>query len=458
MPMSTSVWDIAGPTVKRPGLGWFDIARLGLVQAALGSIVVLTNSTLNRVMIVELGLAALVPGLLVGVHYGVQIARPVWGHRSDTGGSRTAWILIGMAILGLAGTLASATTLLFDVSQPLALVVAFLAYVLIGTGIGASGTSLLALLATRTAPERRAPAATITWMLMIFGIIVTSIVTGASLDPYSHERLVAVTAATGVVAFVVSWVAVLGIEKRPAIAAAREQSAPVASFRDSLREVWSDREARLFTLFIFMSMLAYSTQDLILEPFAGLLFGLTPGQSTQLSGVQHAGVFIGMAVVGLGGFLFGRRIANLSRIFIILGCLGSAGTLAFLCVAATLAPNWWLKPNIFLLGFMNGMFAVAAIGTMMVLATRGRTGNAGMRMGLWGAAQAIAFGLGGLVGSIALDLGRLLTGDDGHAFALVFGLEALLFLMSTIVALGLGSQQSAARPNDAYSPSAQPAE
>ncbi|SMC53686.1 BCD family MFS transporter [Rhizobium sp. RU36D] len=441
----------------RSGLGWLDIVRLGLVQAALGAIVVLTNSTLNRVMIVELGLAAVIPGLLVGIHYGVQITRPVWGHRSDTGGSRTAWILLGLAILALSGTLAAATTFLFAYSQALALTVAFLAYILIGVGIGASGTSLLALIATRTVPERRATAATITWMMMIFGIIVTSIVTGILLDPYSHGQLVRVTAATGLVAFLISWLALAGVEKKPAILPVKEPSQPVASFGQSLREVWADREARLFTLFIFMSMLAYSTQDLILEPFAGLLFGMTPGQSTQLSGVQHAGIFIGMAVVGLGGFALGRRFPALPKFFILAGCLGSAVALGLLSLAAMFAPHWALKPNVFLLGFMNGMFAVAAIGTMMALATRGTTGNAGMRMGVWGAAQAVSFGLGGLIGSVALDLGRQFTGADSSAFAMVFAIEAGLFLVSALLAVSIRSQKSPATTTHC-SLSAQPAE
>ena len=47
---------------------WLGIARFGLVQAALGAIVVLTTSTINRVMIVELALPAMVPGLLVTWH------------------------------------------------------------------------------------------------------------------------------------------------------------------------------------------------------------------------------------------------------------------------------------------------------------------------------------------------------------------------------------------------------
>ncbi len=421
------------------GLGWFAIIRLGLVQAALGAIVVLTTSTLNRVMIVELGLAAVIPGLLVGLHYGVQITRPIWGHKSDTGRSRTHWILGGLALLAVSGTGAAATTLLFEQSVLAGIMAAIVAYILIGIGIGASGTSLLALIAMKTAVEKRAAAATITWMLMITGIIVTSIVVGAQLDPYSHERLVAVTAATGVVAFLIGIVGVAGMEARPTVGASEERPA-VASFRESLRDVLDDREARLFTLFIFLSMLAFATQDLILEPYAGLLFGMTPGETTALSGIQHGGVLLGMMTVGLSGALLGKHYPNLPRHFITWGCFGSAVALGALALSTQAAPFWPLEFNIFLLGATNGAFAVAAVGTMMILAGQGRTSNYGMRMGVWGAAQAIAFGLGGVLGTVALDLGRWLMASDAHAFAAVFSIEAGLFLVSALVATRIGHQ------------------
>jgi BCD family chlorophyll transporter-like MFS transporter len=426
-----------------PGLGWFAIVRLGLVQAALGAIVVLTTSTLNRVMIVELGLAAVIPGLLVGLHYGVQITRPLWGHKSDTGRSRTRWILGGLALLALAGTGASATTLLFEQSFSLGILAAIIAYVLIGIGIGASGTSLLALIAMKTAVERRAAAATITWMLMITGIIVTSIVVGSQLDPYSHERLIAVTAATGLVAWLVGFFGVAGMEARPTVDAPERQAA-VTSFRESLQDVLDDREARIFTLFIFLSMLAFATQDLILEPYAGLLFGMTPGETTGLSGTQHGGVLLGMIIVGVSGAGFGKRHPDLPRHFITTGCFGSALALAALALSTQSAPHWPLEVNIFLLGATNGAFAVAAVGTMMILAGRGRKSNYGMRMGIWGAAQAIAFGLGGILGTVALDLGRWLTTSDALAFAAVFSIEASLFLMSALVATRIATHGATA--------------
>ena len=80
-------------------LSWLSIIRLGLVQMCLGAVVVLTTSTLNRLMVVELALPALLPGFLVALHYGIQISRPNWGYRSDTSGNRTRWVIGGMAIL-----------------------------------------------------------------------------------------------------------------------------------------------------------------------------------------------------------------------------------------------------------------------------------------------------------------------------------------------------------------------
>lgn len=421
------------------GLGWLSIMRLGLVQAALGSIVVLTTSTLNRVMVVELGLAAMIPGALVGLHYGVQISRPLWGHEADGGGSRTRWIIAGLVLLALAGTGAAATTLLFESHFALAILAAIVCYTLIGFGIGASGTSLLALLASRTDPTRRPAAATIVWMMMIAGIIVTSIFSGLALDPYSHGRLVEVTAYAGVISCTIASLAILGIERRQVIADDTPKAAKIP-FRQSLADTWDDPQARLFTIFVFVSMLAYSTQDLILEPFAGLLYGMTPGESTQLGGVQHGGVFIGMALVGILGTLMARRKPEILKIFTVTGCIGSGIALALLAFSTSLAPAWPLKANVFALGFANGMFAVAAIGTMMTLAGGGGGSREGIRMGLWGAAQAIAFGLGGFLGTVAIDASRALTGDVPLSFALVFGAEAALFIAAALIALGIGAR------------------
>jgi BCD family chlorophyll transporter-like MFS transporter len=86
-----------------------------------------------------------------------------------------------------------------------------------------------------------------------------------------------------------------------------------------------------------------------------------------------------------------------------------------------------------MLGLANGVFAVAAIGAMMGLTVNGRAGGAGMRMGFWGAAQAIAYGLGGLFGAIGSDVGRELLGSAAAGYAVVFLAEAVLFAAAAIL-------------------------
>ena len=420
--------------------GWLSIMRLGLVQACLGAMVVLTTSTLNRVMVVELSLAAIVPGFLVGLHYAVQLSRPLFGHGSDVGkAERSKWIISGIALLAVAGTGAASTTLVIGTHFWVGFALACIAYTLIGIGIGAAGTSLLALLASRTPAQKRPAAATIVWIMMIAGIVITAATTGKLLDPYSHQRLVMITAITGAIAVTLTFLALLRLEK-PNFVSTDVVAQNTTSFADRLRETWADDEARLFTIFIFLSMLAYSTQDLILEPFAGLLFGFTPGQTTSLSGTQHGGILIGMILVGLIGTLpFGRN-PKLLKGFTIVGCLGSALALAGIAASASATAIWPLKANVMALGFFNGMFSIAAIGAMMSLAGQGnKQGSAeGIRMGVWGAAQAIAFGLGGFSGTVGVSATQAITGNVPFSYALVFGVEAVLFVVSAIIAIRIG--------------------
>jgi BCD family chlorophyll transporter-like MFS transporter len=90
--------------------GWFQIVRLGLIQACLGAVVVVTTSTLNRIMVVELALPALLPGFLVAWHYAVQMVRPRMGFGADKGRRSTPWMMGGMLVLGLGGVMAAAAT------------------------------------------------------------------------------------------------------------------------------------------------------------------------------------------------------------------------------------------------------------------------------------------------------------------------------------------------------------
>ena len=414
--------------------GWVQIIRLGMVQASLGAIVVLMTSTLNRIMVVELMLPAILPGALVALHYMVQISRPRMGHGSDQGARRTPWIIGGMTLLAMGAICATAATLWMTSSLVLGLILAVAGFVMIGLGVGAAGTSLLVLLAMRVQSERRAAAATTVWLMMIIGFAVTAGCAGQLLDPYSPTRLLGVTLTVCTAALIITLIALFRLEHDPGDDIPETEPSRFVPFRTALADVWREDAARQFTIFIFISMLAYSAQDLILEPFAGTVFGFTPGESTSLSGVQHGGVLVGMLLVALVGSKFAHGRAGSLRLWCVGGCIASAVALAGLAVAGHVGPPWPLKANVFLMGVANGAFSIAAIGQMMRLATEGRSAREGVRMGLWGAAQAIAFGFGGLLGTAASDLAHWLLPSSGVAYGTVFAGEALLFIASALLA------------------------
>jgi len=398
--------------------GWGTLVRLCLVNAAIGGLAALPVNLFNRLMTVELALPALLPGLLVALHYGVQLTRPMWGHRSDAKGGRTPFILGGMVVVG-AGVLGAAWGIgVADASVPAALAIWFVSYSAIGLGIGAAGTSFLALLASVSGP-RKGGVATLAWLFLIAGAIAASIGTGIALEPYSPERLVNVVAVVVMLAVLLCVLATWRVE-RSAAHTPPTNDMPLAQ---ALRTTWNnDPVARRFTGFVFLSILAFYLSELIFEPFAGHVHGLSPEDSTKLSGGKDGAALMGMIGAGMLSH-FGRGTL---RFWAVVGCvLSAAGLLG-------LGAGLPLMPSTVALGIGNGLFVVGAVGSMMQLAAAHARAT-GIRMGVFGAAQAIAAGLAGLIATGMLDLSRMIL-PDAAAYGVVFTLEAALFLVAAFVA------------------------
>ena len=428
-------------------LGWLGIFRVALVQTALGAIVVLTTSTMNRVMVVELALPAMLPGALVALHYAVQMLRPRMGHGSDVGGRRTPWIIGGMAVLAGGGIVAAVATALMANHLLAGIALAVLAFLLIGMGVGAAGTSLLVLVANSVLPQRRAPASTIMWTMMIAGFAVTAGTAGHFLDPYTPQRLVWVTSVVSVGAFLLAAVALWGVEGRAVAQRNTDTTSQLAvPFKQALRQVWQEPPARAFTLFVFVSMLAYSAQDLILEPFAGIVFGMTLGQSTKLSGLQNGATLIGMILVAVAAGTQRGRARYSLRAWTISGCCASALALVAIACTAQIGNVDALRLAVMGLGLANGAFAASAIASMMELAHTGQARREGVRIGLWGAAQAVAYALGGFLGAAGVDLSRELMADPISGYGLVFVVEAGLFLYAATYAARVAPATVAGAP------------
>ena len=430
-------------------LTWPQIARLGLVQASLGSIVVLTTSLLNRVMVVELALPAILPGALVAIHYFIQLIRPRMGFGSDQTRRASPWIRGGILVLASGGVLAAASTILLSNSVVLGIALATIAFLMIGIGVSSSGTALLVLLAKRVEPKKKAAAATCVWLMMIFGFAFTASVSGKFLTPFSFERLFIISSTVSVIAVVVTFLAIWGMESPVAkaqqlILGAYEvetESPSKASFREAFAEVWKESRVRSFTWFVFVSMLAYSSQDLILEPFAAVAFGFSPAETTTLSGLQNGGVLVGMlALAFVTSKAKSQTLTTLSN-WTIGGCIASALAMLGLVLSGPIENIIFFKATVFLLGIFNGAFSIAAIGSMMQFASVGSARREGVRMGIWGASQAMAFGLGGIIGTGLSDIARIVLGNPASAYAFVFFLEGVLFVVAAYLSYQTRSQK-----------------
>jgi len=235
----------------------------------------------------------------------------------------------------------------------------------------------------------RGGAATTAWLFLIAGAIIASIGTGIALDPYSPERLVAVVAVVAAIAVLLCVIATFGVERRIGPTPPPDHVA----LGSALRATWVDPAARRFTGFVFLSIFAFYLSELIFEPFAGHVHGLSPEASTKLSGGKDGAALLGMILAGL---LSSLRIGTL-RMWAVTGCLTSAAGLI------ALGAQMPLIPSSVTLGLGNGLFVVGAVGSMMVLSSE-KEGSTGVRMGVFGAAQAIAAGLAGLLATGMLEV------------------------------------------------------
>ncbi len=429
-------------------MNWFSILRLGLVQLCIGSSVVIPLSTLNRLMKVELALPATIAGFLIALHYAVQLTRVNWGYLSDKTQNRSQWIIFGMLILGIGGVLASVSIPLIESNFAYGIMLALFSYTLIGFGVGAAGTPLLALLASYSSKSQKGFAASITFLMMILGLAITGITAGIILDPYSHQKLMKITASLAIITNILSYLSLKNLEKsllNNADARIPNSIRYDVPFLTGIKKIWMEREARLFTIFIFISMGAFSMQDPILEPFAGEVFGFAVGESTKLDGLHKVGTLIGIILIilclskfriGFGSFsIFKNERLGSEKLWLITGCLFSALSLFIISLLGlTYRDPGILNSVVFFFGISNGVFTAGILGTMLHLASRGSgDNNTGTRMGIWGAAQAYATMIAVFFSTVLVDILGLMMNSLSSVYGIVFLTAASFFIAAAFL-------------------------
>ncbi|MEM8663360.1 MAG: MFS transporter [Pseudomonadota bacterium] len=424
----------------RKGFGpWVTILRFGVVQSTIGAMTVLPITTLPRLVQNEIGLLATAAGLLIGVYYAAQISRLRFGVASDLAHRRTPFVVGGLITLGVSSVAAAYAIRLMDTDVTLGYLAAALAYMGVGVGVGAAGTPLLTLLATTVAPARRAPAATIVWLMMIFGLGLTAALAGNAMSPFTFSGLTDVAIVVSLIAVTLGTVTLIGLEGPRTVTnepePAKRSFTGLRETMAALSEIWHEPQTRGFAVFVFVSMFAYNMQEVVTETFLGTIFGLDAGLATVVSGYQKFGALAGLiAAAVLGAFLKGTPRALVTMT--IGGCLFSALSLVGLGLSSYAPASWPIEANVAAFGLGNGLFAGGAVASMFSLAGIGTADREGTRMGAFGVAQGFGFGLGLFAGATQLDIARATVAIE-TAFASVFFVESAIFVVAAILALRL---------------------
>ena len=429
------------------GLPMGQLLRLSLFQVSVGMASVLLLGTLNRVMIVELGLPAMIVATMIALPVLIAPFRALLGFRSDTHRSAIGWKRVpyiwfgslwqfgGLAIMPFA-LLVLGGDVVHDIPFAGQLLAA-LAFLMTGLGIHMTQTAGLALASDRATEETRPRVVALLYVMFLLGMGISAVIVGALLSDYSDLRLIRVVQGAAVVGVALNLMALWKQEKvRPMTQAERE--APRPRFADAWADYSRGGQAGRLLAVVFLGTMAFSMQDVLLEPYGGEILGLSVSSTTLLTALWATGALAGFAYAG-------QRLNRGSNAYRLaaLGVLAGIWAFSTVIFAAPMnsAPLFFLGAG--LIGFGGGLFAVSTLMAAMSMPATGVAGR-GLALGAWGAAQATAAGtaiaLGGAlrdsIGAIAMTgaLGEgLATPTTGYSF--VYHAEiGLLFV--TLAVLG----------------------
>mgnify|MGYP001260409415 CR=1 FL=1 len=429
------------------GLPLGQLLRLSLFQVSVGMAMVMLLGTLNRVMIVELGVAASVVAAMIALPVLSAPFRTLLGYRSDTHRSAIGWRRVPYLWFGSLwqfGGLAIMPFSLFVLSGDQTLgppwageALAALAFLMTGLGVHMTQTAGLALAADRATEETRPRVVALLYVMLLVGMGVSAVIVGSLLADFSALRLIQVVQGAALFGLLLNLVA-LWKQERPRPMSREAREAPRPRFRDAWADLAAGGPAGRLLAVVFVGTMAFNMQDVLLEPYGGEILGLSVSSTTLLTAMWAAGALFGFGLAA-------RWLAQGLRAPAMAARGATAGLAAFSAVifSAPMASPPLFFAGAFGIGFGGGLFAVATLTIAMTMPVEGAAGR-GLALGAWGAAQATAAGLSVAIGGGLRDIvGDLaITGRLGPAlesptagYAFVYHLEiGLLFV--TLVALG----------------------
>ncbi|MFQ3680704.1 BCD family MFS transporter [Roseiflexus sp.] len=399
--------------------------RLGFLHVAIAMTFVLINSVLNRIMIHDLGILASIVAVLVVLPYILSPAQVWIGQYSDThpifGYRRTPYIALGTLLALTGATLAPHAALALAHDPMIGVPLALLLFGMWGVGYNLAVVAYLSLASDMSTEQQRSRTVAIMWFMMIASVIVTAIAVGRALEPYSEERLFTVFLETGSVALVLALVGLIGLEPRRTERVKQSRAGQVAA----IRAVLDNPQARIFFVYLIMMLAAILGQDILLEPFGATAFGMNVRETTQLTAMWGGATLTALLLYGavLSRWISKKRGAMIG---------GSIAATGFLLIALSgmISIEALFIPGILLLGFGTGIATTTNLALMLDMTT---TEQVGLFIGAWGVADALARGVGTLLGGVMRDVISHMSGSAVSGYVSVFLIEALLLGISLVL-------------------------
>lgn len=429
------------------GLPMGELLRLSLFQVSVGMAGVLLLGTLNRVMIVELSVPAVLVAIMVALPVLIAPFRALLGFKSDNYRSSIGWKRIPYLWFGsiwqmggLAVMPAALLVLGGDVVHNVPFageVLAALAFLMTGLGMHMTQTAGLALAADRASEEARPRVVALLYVMFLIGMGISALVVGWFLRDFTPLKLIQVVQSAALITLILNLIA-LWKQERVRPMTKEERAAPRPSFRDAWADYANGGTAGRLLVVVFLGTMAFNMQDVLLEPYGGEILGLSVSATTLLTATWAAGALAGFALAAkwLAGGINPYRMAARGIL---------AGVAAFCAVifASPMGSEVLFFAGACGIGFGGGLFAVATLTAAMTMPAQGMAGR-GLALGAWGAAQATAAGLSIAIGGGVRDLvnqaamsgslGEALA-NPGTGYSVVYHLEILL-LFATLIALG----------------------
>ncbi len=388
------------------GLPLDQLLRLSLFQVSVGMASVMLLGTLNRVMIVELSVPAMIVAVMIALPVLIAPFRTLLGFRSDNHRSAIGWKRVpyiwfgslwqfgGLAIMPFALLVLGG-----DVVHQIPFageVLAALAFLMTGLGLHMTQTAGLALASDRATEETRPRVVALLYVMFLVGMGISALIIGGLLANYSDLRLIRVVQGAAVVGVALNLIALWKQESvRPMSRTEREAPRPI--FREAWNDFTDGGQAGRLLACVFVGTMAFNMQDVLLEPYGGQILGLSVSATTLLTALWACGALLGFGLAA-------QRLARGSNAYRLAGTGVVAGIWAFSLVIFSAPMN---SPALFYagaacIGFGGGLFAVSTLTAAMTMPAGTRAGR-GLALGAWGAAQATAAGLAIALGGTIRD-------------------------------------------------------